>query len=211
MFLTAIAATAFAEVCKWVDEQGCVHFAETCPEGVDGQVMELDEAECADELAREPDSAGARGEDESVPVAFEPVSRIGQLRGCWKRQPRPPNALPDRIALYPFEEPEHQYFCFASAGKLYTLFTSKALEGPVARQERQIRMLPAAESYEIPRRGVVRIHHRDNPSPMQWVTSVVHRKSEAGWPELREGDLFMTVRHPETGEDLYFRHLRRME
>ena len=30
-----------AQICKWVDESGCVHYAETCPEGVDGEGFEL--------------------------------------------------------------------------------------------------------------------------------------------------------------------------
>jgi hypothetical protein len=30
-----------AEMCKWVDEHGCVHYAETCPEGVEGTKVEI--------------------------------------------------------------------------------------------------------------------------------------------------------------------------
>jgi hypothetical protein len=30
-----------AEMCKWVDEQGCVHYAETCPEGVESESVTL--------------------------------------------------------------------------------------------------------------------------------------------------------------------------
>jgi hypothetical protein len=34
---TVIFNVANAEMCKWVDEDGCVHYADQCPEGVDGQ------------------------------------------------------------------------------------------------------------------------------------------------------------------------------
>ena len=30
-----------AEMCKWVDEDGCVHYAETCPEGVENTEVEI--------------------------------------------------------------------------------------------------------------------------------------------------------------------------
>jgi hypothetical protein len=30
-----------AEICKWVDEDGCVHYTETCPEGVEGTEVEI--------------------------------------------------------------------------------------------------------------------------------------------------------------------------
>ncbi len=30
-----------AEMCKWVDEDGCVHYAETCPEGVESTEVEI--------------------------------------------------------------------------------------------------------------------------------------------------------------------------
>jgi hypothetical protein len=30
-----------AEMCKWVDKDGCVHYAETCPEGIDGIEIEI--------------------------------------------------------------------------------------------------------------------------------------------------------------------------
>jgi len=32
---------ATAEMCKWVDENGCVHYAQTCPEGVEGEQVDL--------------------------------------------------------------------------------------------------------------------------------------------------------------------------
>jgi|GEM_PF-922451 len=34
--------SAIPDVCKWVDEDGCVHYAETCPEGVEGSDVSLE-------------------------------------------------------------------------------------------------------------------------------------------------------------------------
>lgn len=36
-----IAGVASAGMCKWVDENGCVHYAETCPEGVAGTEVQI--------------------------------------------------------------------------------------------------------------------------------------------------------------------------
>lgn len=36
-FAIVIVNVASAEMCKWVDEDGCVHYAKQCPEGVEGQ------------------------------------------------------------------------------------------------------------------------------------------------------------------------------
>lgn len=30
-----------ADMCKWVDEDGCVHYAESCPEGVENTIVEI--------------------------------------------------------------------------------------------------------------------------------------------------------------------------
>lgn len=37
----AVAGVVNAEMCKWVDEDGCVHYAEVCPEGVESTKVEL--------------------------------------------------------------------------------------------------------------------------------------------------------------------------
>lgn len=42
-FLCSVLAITIvdAEMCKWVDESGCVHYAETCPEGVKSTAVEI--------------------------------------------------------------------------------------------------------------------------------------------------------------------------
>lgn len=210
--LALCAMPAAGQVCRWVDESGCVHFAEVCPKGVDGEELEISEDASKPADAEAADGVdGPPAEDAETPLTFESVTRLGQVRGCWVRQPRAEGARPDRIAIYPFEEPEHQYFCFASAGKLYTMLTNRPLDGSASQRERRIKLMPAAERYDIPGEGLVRIRHLESDTPVLWVTSVVHRHQEGPLPELAEGDLVMTLRHPDTGEDLYLRHLRRLE
>lgn len=38
---TTLAGSVAAQMCKWVDENGSVHYAERCPEGVEGERVEL--------------------------------------------------------------------------------------------------------------------------------------------------------------------------
>jgi hypothetical protein len=47
VFIGAVAvlvlSSARAQICKWVDEKGVVHFAPTCPEGVEAEQMDISE------------------------------------------------------------------------------------------------------------------------------------------------------------------------
>ena len=41
VFAIVFVDVANAEMCKWIDEDGCVHYAETCPEGVESIRVEI--------------------------------------------------------------------------------------------------------------------------------------------------------------------------
>lgn len=41
LFALVVVDVVNGEMCKWVDEEGCVHYAETCPEGVESTEVEI--------------------------------------------------------------------------------------------------------------------------------------------------------------------------
>ena len=38
---TLVFDPVMAQMCKWVDEDGSIHYAEQCPDGVEGQHVEI--------------------------------------------------------------------------------------------------------------------------------------------------------------------------
>lgn len=55
LFVFSLASQDSAGICKWVDEDGVTHYAEKCPEEVDGQNVEVDSgpSDAEAELARQ--------------------------------------------------------------------------------------------------------------------------------------------------------------
>jgi len=83
----AVAGVVNAEMCKWMDENGCVHYAETCPEDVEGTKVELQAPPSPEQV----DEAAKRFSDEqpklseqeemlSEPAEISTV-KIHQMRG----------------------------------------------------------------------------------------------------------------------------------
>ena len=50
LFLLVIPWSAQGEMCRWVDENGTVHYAEKCPEGVKGSGVRIDPGPTADQV-----------------------------------------------------------------------------------------------------------------------------------------------------------------
>ena len=62
VFAIVVVDVVNAEMCKWVDKDGCVHYAETCPEGIDGIEIEI-QAPPSQEQVAEADRQSARLEE----------------------------------------------------------------------------------------------------------------------------------------------------
>jgi len=212
-----------AEICKWVDETGCVHYAKECPPGVDAERVEISEKPCVEDIqAAPPKISDARSQDELPDEvlqkaieqsSFESVTRIRQLAGCWERiySPADVQPNPNRIEIYPFEEPKYQYFCFESGRKLYTYMTTEQPDYSPRKLKEMATLMPSVERYSIPRDGIVLIKHLDADTRLHWVTSVAKVVGVEELYGMRTGDLLMTLRHAKTGEDLYSRHLRKID
>jgi len=222
--LTAIFMTsAVAQYCKWVDKTGCVHYAEKCPPDVEAAGVDIQEEPCTDLIEAEPPKISTTESPDEAPdevlqkaleqSSFEPIESASQLRGCWERilPPADINPNPNKIEIYPFEEPRYQFFCFESARKLYTLLTTRKLDESPRKQKKTITRLRSVERYSIPRSGAVEIEHLDSGGKLYWVTSVAKVVGVEELHGMRTGDLLMTIRSAKTGEDLYYRHLRKID
>jgi hypothetical protein len=80
-----------AEMCKWVDEDGCVHYAETCPEGVESTEVEIQAspspAQVDEAIKRSTNVQLQRSGREEMPSEPTEIStiKIDQMRaGCIK-------------------------------------------------------------------------------------------------------------------------------
>ena len=213
---------ARGELCKWVDETGCVHYAEQCPPGVDSKTIEIETSPPCEGILAPPAPEKLRPQDDLTvkelqealdQSSFEPVSSVSQLAGCWEKvdPPLTENPNPNKIEIYPFEEPRYQYFCFESAGKLYTYMTTKKPDYSPRELKRVATALPSVERYSLPKKGLVLIKHQDAKTKLAWVTSIATVVGADELYGMRTGDLLMTLRNTKTGEDLYFRHLRKIE
>jgi hypothetical protein len=223
LLAAAFMTGAQAQYCKWVDETGCVHYAKKCPPGVEAEKLEIQEKPCPDDIKAVPPKIFAAGSEEELPdevlqkaieqSSFEPVTSTRQLAGCWEKIQAPADVKPNpnKIEIYPFEEPRHQYFCFESAGKLYTFMTTRKPDYSPRELKKHATLLPSVERYSIPRDGIVQIKHLDAGTSLFWVTSVANVVGAEELYGMRSGDLLMTIRNTKTGEDLYFRHLRKID
>lgn len=212
-----------AEICKWVDETGCVHYAEECPPDVDAERVEIQEKPRIEDIQASPPKISDAGSQDELPdevlqkaieqSSFESVTRVHQLAGCWERIHPPADVQPNpnKIEIYPFEEPKYQYFCFESGGKLYTYMTTKKPGYSPRKLKKMATLMPSVERYSIPRDGIVLIKHLDAGTKLHWVTSVAKVVGVEELYGMRTGDLLMTLRHAKTGEDLYLRHLRKID
>ena len=215
--------SALAQYCKWIDETGCVHYAKKCPQGVEAEKVEIQEKPCIEGIQVEPPKISDTGSQDELPdevlrkaierSSFESITRVHQLAGCWERIHPPADVQPNpnKIEIYPFEEPRYQYFCFESGGKLYTYMTTKKPDYSPRKLKKMAMLMPSVERYSIPRDGIVLIKHLDAGTRLHWVTSVAKVVGVEELYGMRTGDLLMTLRHAKTGEDLYFRHLRKID
>ena len=217
-----LSSLARAELCKWVDETGCVHYAEQCPPGVDSKTVEIKASPPSEGILPPPAPEKIRSQDDLTEKelqealdqsSFEQVSSISQLEGCWEKiEPSlTDNPNPNKIEIYPFEEPRYQYFCFKSAGKLYTYMTTKKPDYSPRKLKRVATALPSVERYSLLKRGLVLIKHQDAKTELLWVASIAKVSGADELYGTRTGDLLMTLRNAKTEEDLYFRHLRKID
>lgn len=88
--LLALSCTASAgDMCKWVDEDGCVHYAEQCPPGVESETVTLQAPPSAEQAAHAADVYQAarerqeqwREEQSRSPIPFQslPLRELGPL------------------------------------------------------------------------------------------------------------------------------------
>ncbi len=193
-------AAAGPTIYKWVDEQGTVHYSDTPPEDRE-----------AEELAIEMEASRQHANDNGV---FKLVTSTDQLYGCWKRVTFPKEVMErmNKIQLYPSAFEKHQWFCFLDNNELYTKFKDRPEEQTLSELIKDITVYPSVERYSLERTGVVLIHHLDADQKTYWLTSEAEVRSPvAAESNIQDGDLLMTIRNFETGEDLYYRHLRRVK
>jgi hypothetical protein len=216
-------AAGASELCRWTDEDGVVHFDERCPEGIESEVLEFEDTPDVQDHTPPPRQAAEPGSqtrptpeelrEAAEKIAFDPVTSESQLHGCWKRI-RPSaeqNPNYNRIEIYPFEEPQYQYFCYEAGGKLYTMMTNRQPDESPRRLKQRITALPSVERYGLAGKGRVWVKHMDAGTEFVWITSLGRVRGDEEVFGLRTGDLYMTLRNPKTGEDVYVRHLRRIE
>lgn len=209
------------ELCKWVDETGCVHFDSECPEGVEGESIKLVAGAPATGKSAPSEAAAPGMSDktlETVPEIVEQstsrrelLSHIHEVYGCWQRVRSTRLDYPSRIELFAFEEPDHQYFCFGRGGRLLIYMTNTLPDWPLSQLSGRIEALhnPPEEWFHLSENGLIDIRNTRTGATLPWTTYITrgHLESEG----LMDGDLLMSLRHEATAEDLYIRHLRRVD
>ena len=149
---------------------------------------------------------------------FELISDETELIGCWQRVMYPADVMKrmNKIQIYDegIEFFDYQYFCFQEDNELYTLISNSPDRSDLSAAEllKFMKIFPCVERYQLVDRGILLIEHLDANQQATWLTSAVVGSGEAGAKSnIQIGDLLMTIRNFETGEDLYYRQLRRVE
>ena len=149
---------------------------------------------------------------------FVLISDESDLVGCWQRVMYPTDVMQsmNKIQLYDegVEAFEYQYFCFQDNNELYTLLSNNPERSDLSSAEllKFMKIFPCVERYKLVDRGVVLIEHLEANQQATWLTSAVVGSDVAETTgNIKIGDLLMTIRNFETGEDLYYRQLRRID
>lgn len=141
---------------------------------------------------------------------FESVTNYFQIHGCWKRIlfPKETTENLNKFEIYPLK---YQWYCFMDGGELYTMHSNR--DSDYSRKElvRKITLFPSAEKYTILPDGIIKVHHTDVGETTYWVSSIVVKNFSIGDVALIKGDALMTIRDPVSGEDVYYRFLRKIE
>jgi len=140
------------------------------------------------------------------------------LMGCWKRVLFPAQVMQEMNKINLYDESvemfENQYFCFQENNELYTLISNSPERSGLSEEEllKFMKIFPCVERHKLVKRGLVLIEHLEARQQTTWLTSIVVGSDDiAPAGSIRIGDLLMTIRNFETGEDLYYRQLRRVE
>ena len=206
--LVMFSVAAVSQIYKWVDEEGVVHYSDKPAYDRDAEEVVVGPTPPVGN-DREVDSRVKEDEGNY----FSPITNLRKLHGCWRRVVFSDEVMEktNKIQLYPSAFEKHQWFCFLDDNELYTKFKDRPEELSLQELIRDITIFPAVERYSLPQRGIILIHHLEAEQKTYWVTSVavVGDPSTAG--SLQDGDILMTIRDPKTGEDIYFRHLRKIK
>lgn len=114
----------------------------------------------------------------------------------------------NKFELYPIK---YQWYCFLERGELYTMHSTRDKDYHEEELLKEIKILPSVEYYSIPMNGIIFVHHKDAKQKTYWISSLIERNFVLRGVQLRKGDMLMTIRDTETGKDVYYRFLRRID
>ena len=140
---------------------------------------------------------------------FALIENPSQLLGCWKRIIFPESVMKEMNSIEPFPL-EHQWYCFLEDGELLVLHSNRDQDYSASRVIELVKVFPVVEEYSIPQAGIVLTHHKPAQQKTVWISSLITRNWTLAGVELKAGDVLMTIRNRETGEDVYFRFLRKI-
>lgn len=207
-FCGAVLIAASGVIYKWVDESGTVHYSDKPANDRDAEKVVIGPAP---PVGNNGELDSREKEDEGN--YFSPITNLRKLHGCWKRVVFSDEAMEkmNKIQLYPSTFEKHQWFCFLDDNELYTKFKDRPEDLSLQDLIRNITSLPSVERYSLPQPGIILIHHLEAEQKTYWVTSVAVVADPSAAGPVQDGDILMTIRDPETGEDLYVRHLRKIK
>jgi hypothetical protein len=141
---------------------------------------------------------------------FIPIEDTNQILGCWKKI-NFPDPVMEKMKKFGLTPLKYQwYYCFMEGGDLFSLNSSEDADYSASQLIEMSKIFPIVEEYSIPQAGVIFIYHRDAKQKMYWLSSLIARDWTLEGVELIAGDLLMSIRDPNTGEDIYSRFLRRI-
>ncbi len=131
------------------------------------------------------------------------------LIGYWERIPYPENVRKKLNKVEPWPAPHH-WFAFYEDGHFMSYMSSNYRELTGRDLEKMFRPLPKNITYEF-RDGFVRITYSDIKGYLEiWGVNVIDETADIMGVHHEKGDIIMSLAHPQTGQPIYYRLLRRL-
>lgn len=141
---------------------------------------------------------------------FTAIHNTNQVIGCWKKINFPESVAKKMNKIDPYPLP-YQWYCFFEGGAFFSMHSNNEESYSTSQLIEESKIFPSVEEYSIPSASLIVIDHKEAKQTTNWVSSII----ASDWPlagiHLKEGDLLMTIRNPNTGQDVYSRFLTKIK
>ncbi|MDO4895778.1 MAG: hypothetical protein Q3971_00330 [Moraxella sp.] len=141
----------------------------------------------------------------------KPVTDKNELVGCYERINFSPTFAKQMNPQEYWVQP-YQWFCFDQDGTFSSAMSTQYDQKTTQSLQRTFKVLPKTFRYEFIQKGIVKTADDKGLETLYWQTTFLDKDITAPDGTLvSKGVLIMGLIHPETGEMMYWRYLKKLK